>query len=135
MSDAEDVVQETLLAIHLKRGTWDVARPIAPWIATIARNKLIDALRRNGHRTSVSIDEVIETLEAEEPATGLESGEIDRMIAGLNERQRDIVRSISVEACGTRETATRLGMTEGALRVALHRALKTLATRYRSERK
>ena len=46
--EAEDVVQETLLAIHLKRDTWEPDRPIGPWIMTIARNKLIDARRRRG---------------------------------------------------------------------------------------
>ena len=36
-NDAEDVVQEILLAVHLKRHTWDAARPIGPWLAAIAR--------------------------------------------------------------------------------------------------
>ena len=71
-SDSEDIVQETLLALHLKRGTWDATRPIGPWISTIARHKLIDALRRGGRRVRVPIEEVMETLEAEEPAAGLE---------------------------------------------------------------
>jgi RNA polymerase sigma factor (sigma-70 family) len=134
-SDVEDMVQETLLAIHLKRASWDMNRPIAPWISTIARNKVIDGLRRKGRRVSVPIEEVIETLEAHESDTGFETAEIDRMLGGLNERQRDIVRSITVEARDMRETASRLGMSEGALRVALHRALKSLAALYRAERK
>ena len=45
--EAEDVVQETLLAIHLKRHTWDLDRPIGPWITAIARHKLIDAIERS----------------------------------------------------------------------------------------
>ena len=65
VSEAEDVVQEVLLTIHLKRGTWDASRPIGPWISTIVRNKLIDGLRRRGRHTSVPIDDVIDILEAE----------------------------------------------------------------------
>src|SRR5271154_3451073 len=64
--DAEDIVQEALLAIHLKRGTWDSSRPIGPWISTIALNKLIDVMRRRGRQISVPIEDVIDTLEAEQ---------------------------------------------------------------------
>src|ERR1700728_558323 len=49
-ADVEDVVQETLLAIHLKRDTWDGGLRLAPWIAAIARHKIIDAMRRRGAR-------------------------------------------------------------------------------------
>src|SRR5437868_3878566 len=45
---AEDIVQDILLAVHLKRHTWDVKAPFAPWLFAIARNKLIDNLRRRG---------------------------------------------------------------------------------------
>ncbi|WP_437357473.1 sigma-70 family RNA polymerase sigma factor [Inquilinus limosus] len=132
-SDAEDVVQEVLLAIHLKRASWDPARPIGPWISTIVRNKMIDALRRRGRHADVPIEDVIDTLEAEPAADGLERRDVDRLLSRLQERQRDIVRSISMEGAGVRETAGRLGMTEGAVRVALHRALKALAALYRSD--
>jgi DNA-directed RNA polymerase specialized sigma24 family protein len=48
----EDVVQEVLLAVHLKSGTWDTSRPIVPWLATIVRNKLIDTLRPRERHTA-----------------------------------------------------------------------------------
>ena len=63
-NDSEDLVQETLLAIHLKRHTWDPARPIGPWIRAIARNKLIDYLRRRGGRTDLPIEDFEEILPA-----------------------------------------------------------------------
>jgi len=44
--DPEDVVQETLLAVHLKRHTWATDAPVMPWLYAIARHKLVDALRR-----------------------------------------------------------------------------------------
>lgn len=129
--DVEDIVQEVLLAIHLKRGTWDQSRPLGPWIAAIVRNKLIDALRRRGRHVTVPIEDVIDTLPAEERAEGASSGEIDGLLAQLNVRQREIVKSISINGSSVRETAGRLNMSEGAVRVALHRALKTLAALYR----
>jgi RNA polymerase sigma factor (sigma-70 family) len=131
--DAEDIVQEVLLAIHLKRSTWDPARPIGPWIAIITRNKFIDALRRRGGRIVVPIDDIAETLGAEEKDDGLSAHEMDLLLSKLNTQHRDIVKSISINGNSIRETATRLEMTEGAVRVALHRALKRLAALYRSQ--
>src|SRR5437764_8108744 len=69
-SEVEDLVQEVLLTIHLKRGTWDQTRPIGPWVAAIARNKLIDILRRRRHIT-VPIEDVLGSLQAEGPTPEL----------------------------------------------------------------
>lgn len=132
-SEAEDVVQEVLLAIHLKRGTWDPSRPVGPWISTIVRNKMIDTMRRRGRQIIVPIEDVIETLEAEPQASELEHRDVERLLSRLKEPQRDIVQSISVRGTSIRDTADRLKMSEGAVRVALHRALKTLAALYRSD--
>lgn len=132
-SEVEDVVQEVLLAVHLKRGTWDVSRPVGPWLSSIVRNKLIDSLRRRGRHVSVPIDDVMEILEATPQAETTEHIDVDRMVESLRDPQREIVRSISLGGAGIRETAERLQMTEGAVRVALHRALKGLAALYRSD--
>lgn len=133
-SEAEDVLQEVLLAVHLKRGTWDPGRPLGPWLTTIVRNKLVDSLRRRGRHQNVPIDELSDVLEAadrtNEAADRLDT---ETVLAKLKNPQRDIVRSISLEGAGVRETAMRLKMTEGSVRVALHRALKSLASLYRSE--
>jgi RNA polymerase sigma factor (sigma-70 family) len=131
-NEVEDVVQEVLLAIHLKRETWDPARPLAPWLAAIARNKTIDALRRRGRRIVVPIEDVVETLAAPEAEETLPAREMEMLLSGLNTTQRDIVQSIALRDAGISETAARLSMSEGAVRVALHRALKALAARYRS---
>lgn len=132
-AETEDVLQEVLIAIHLKRGTWDTQRPIGPWLSIIVRNKLIDILRRRGRRVEVPVEDVIETLAAEETRSGLDAMDAERLIGRLRPPQDDIVRSISLNGASIRETAGRLKMTEVAVRVALHRALKTLATLYRSE--
>jgi RNA polymerase sigma-70 factor (ECF subfamily) len=132
--DAEDIVQEVLLTIHLKRGTWDQSRPIGPWIAAIVRSKLIDALRRRGRHVIAPIEDVIDTLGVEDHADSVSHGEIDALLAQLKVRQREIVKSIAINGRSARETADQLHMSEGAVRVALHRALKTLVALYR-ERK
>jgi RNA polymerase sigma-70 factor (ECF subfamily) len=133
VSEAEDVVQEVLLAVHLKRATWDPARPIGPWLSTIVRNKLVDSLRRRGRHMYVPIEDVMATLEVEEQADGLDRRDVERLLGRLKDPRRDIVRSIAIEGAGVRETAARLTMSEGAVRVALHRALKSLAALYRRD--
>ncbi|MBL8564422.1 MAG: sigma-70 family RNA polymerase sigma factor [Hyphomicrobiaceae bacterium] len=132
--DVEDVVQETLLTIHLKRQTWDESQPLSPWLRAIARNKLIDHLRRRGHRQYVPIEDFENILEAPSE-TGQAAASLDgrNLLDGLKPRERSIVEAISIEGRSSREVAEKLEMTEGAVRVALHRALKTLAARYRSE--
>jgi RNA polymerase sigma factor (sigma-70 family) len=134
-ADAEDVVQDTLLAIHLKRQTWDQDRPIGPWIAAIARNKFIDLVRRRGRAIQVPIEDVAPILAAEEAGSPLETYEVHRMLENLNEKQRNVVRSLAIEGASVRQTAERLNMTEGAIRVTLHRAVKTLAVIYRGRDK
>jgi RNA polymerase sigma-70 factor (ECF subfamily) len=62
VDQSEDIVQDILLAVHLKRHTWDAKAPFAPWLFAIARNKLIDALRRRGRRVFVNIDDFAETI-------------------------------------------------------------------------
>lgn len=133
-ADAEDVVQEALLAVHLKRGTWDPGQPVGPWVATIARNKLIDSLRRKGRRIDVPIEDFEDVLPAPVGEDGLSPREAERLLSVLKGRQHDVVKSISLEGADIRATAERYGMSEGAVRVALHRGLAALSAAYRSFR-
>lgn len=131
LGDLEDVVQETLLAIHLKRHTWQQSEPLAPWVLAIARNKVIDHLRRGGRAVKVPIDDVIDTLKAEVPEQRLDREEVSVMLAALPERQRQIVSAIALDGQAIKDVADRLQMKEGAVRVALHRSLKAMAEVYR----
>ncbi len=132
-TDVEDVVQETLLAIHLKRSTWRTDAPITPWIRAIARNKLIDCLRRGGHRINIPIEDVIDILPAAEPTEHLSERNADDILNLLKGRQREIVEQISIKGASIRETASLLKMTEVAVRVALHRGLASLSKAYRTQ--
>jgi RNA polymerase sigma-70 factor (ECF subfamily) len=132
-ADAEDVVQDTLLAIHLKRHTWDDKRPISPWVRAIARNKLIDHLRRRGERVDVPIEGLEELLPAQQDKPPVETRDVEPYLDALPGRQRDVVHCILREDISIRETATRLSITEGAVRVALHRGLAAVARGYKRD--
>jgi RNA polymerase sigma-70 factor (ECF subfamily) len=131
--DVEDVVQETLLALHLKRHTWDERQPFSPWLHAIARNKLIDNLRRRGRQVHLAIDDIGDLLAGDVPPPELDGTDAQRLIGNLKGREREIVVAISINGASAREVAQRLGMTEGAVRVALHRALRSLAKALRSD--
>ena len=128
--DVEDVVQETLLAVHLKRHTWRPADPVTPWVVAISRNKTIDVLRRRGRRAELPLDDVPEP-EADAASDESAGHDLALILDTLDERQRRIVQLVSIEGHSSRSAAESLGITEGALRVALHRSLKALATRWR----
>jgi RNA polymerase sigma-70 factor (ECF subfamily) len=131
IDQCEDIVQEILLAVHLKRHTWDTGAPFGPWLFAIARNKLIDALRRRGRRIFVDIDEFADVLPSEPARETLPATEIASHLESLPFRQRDVLQAIAIDSMSIKETATRLQMTEGAVRVALHRGLARLASRLR----
>lgn len=131
--DVEDVVQDVLLAIHLKRHTWDPAMPLGPWVLAIARNKMIDDLRRRGRRHEVAIDLTQFDIEGEDQQASIDAHDVARVLSRLSDRNRDIVRSISIDGHSAREVADRLGLTEVAVRVALHRSLKALADTYQEK--
>ena len=125
-ADIEDVVQEALLAVHLKRHTWDSTRPFAPWVHAIARYKLVDALRRRDGNFDLPIDDFFEKLAAEEESPSASGRDVERHLAQLPPGQRAVVHAVAVEGLSIGDAAERLKMTAGAVRVALHRGLASL---------
>jgi RNA polymerase sigma-70 factor (ECF subfamily) len=126
--DTEDIGQETLLAIHVKRHTWREDAPILPWLYAIARYKLSDGFRASGRRMRVEMEvaEGFTTIESE----ALSGRDIARALETLSPGQRAVVAAVSVEGRSIRETAQLRGMSEGAVRVALNRGLTALAARF-----
>ncbi len=133
VDQSEDVVQDILVAVHLKRHTWRPDAPFAPWLFAIARNKLIDALRRRGRRIFVNIEDFSDTLPSAPAEDKLPASEVTTHLNSLPKRQRDVLQAVSVDSISIKDTATKLSMTEGAVRVALHRGLTNLANRLRGE--
>jgi RNA polymerase sigma-70 factor (ECF subfamily) len=134
VEDVEDIVQETLLAMHLKRHTWVESKPLLPWVRAMAHNKLVDHLRRSGRGEQLPIDEFSDVLAADAPAFIASALDAETGIGKLKGRQRDVVVAISVNGKSAREVAEELRMTEGAVRVVLHRALRALSKALRSDR-
>lgn len=120
----EDCVQEVLIAIHEARHTYDARRPFRPWLFAIVRYKSTDAIRRAEVRGRYFSPEDI----AQEPATSGPDEEIvgGRLIAGLPSSLRDPLTLTKIVGLSTAEAASRLQLSESALKVRVHRAVKRL---------
>jgi RNA polymerase sigma-70 factor (ECF subfamily) len=128
----EDIVQEVLIAIHAKRQTWDSAAPLLPWLYAITRYKIVDAFRRRGNSVHLPIEDFAESLETatDDPTVTHDS---EYLLGQLDPRSAGIVRAISLEGETAGAVGKRLGISEGAVRVALHRAMKRMAVHVRRD--
>lgn len=126
-AECEDIVQDVLLAVHLKRHTWHPGAPVRPWLYAITRYKVVDAFRARGGRVDLPIEEFVEHLASESGPDPTDAADMAKMIGMLDSRSALIVRKIGIEGASVGETGQALGMSEGAVRVALHRAMKALA--------
>lgn len=131
-TDLEDIVQESFLAIHLKRHMWDASRPLVPWIRALVVNKTVDSLRRKGHRITVPIEDFEEVLPQPVAEPDLSAEEIEALITNLQGRQRQVLEAVALKGMTVAQAAENLGMSEGTARVTLHRGLKVLARIYRN---
>jgi RNA polymerase sigma-70 factor, ECF subfamily len=127
--EVEDLVQETLLAVHTHRGTYDAALPVSAWVLAIARHKLVDFWRRRGRRDALHdpIDDVDEALLSAEPHEGSAQRDLDQLLQTLPQAQRVAIVLTKIEGLSVAEAAQRTGATESAIKVQVHRGLKRLA--------
>lgn len=132
-ADLEDLVQETLLAIHTKRETFDRAQPFTSWAYSIARYKLIDLYRRRRIRRTEPIESAESLFATEDTEEGAVRMDLDRLLSDLPQRQRALLEDVKLRGLTNAEAASRAGMTETAVKVAIHRSLKVLARKVRNE--
>ncbi|MDX3772711.1 sigma-70 family RNA polymerase sigma factor [Chromatiaceae bacterium AAb-1] len=137
-AEAEDVVQEVLVAVHSKRDQWNAERPLRPWLDAIARYKIIDTARRlrkeTRGRVELSDDEWSSLVPLDQGIPEISGADIESLISELPSGEQSVVRAIGIHGASHRETAAQLGMKEGAVRVAFHRALKKLIAAARRQR-
>lgn len=125
-ADVEDLVQETLLAIHVKRDTYDRDLPFAPWAYAIARYKLMDHFRRQGARRMIPLDEAGDLFASESAEEGAVRRDVAVLLARLPARQQRLLRDVKLTGLSMDEAAAREGMSAGAAKVAVHRGMKRL---------
>ncbi len=133
----EDCVQECLLAIHQGRHTYDSQRLFRPWMFTIVRHKAIDMLRQRGRQPN--LQSVTDEESGIEQIAGVTHGEFEEDIAhqgifsGLQAQFREALVLTKVTGLTVKEAAEELGVSEAAMKVRVHRAVKALRKKLESE--
>ncbi len=126
-SEAEDLTQETLMAIHTRRHTYDPTAPLLPWVHAIARYKLIDHLRQT--RASVSdvpIANAEDLLAHDDRVDAESSHDIIRLLDKLPEKMRRAIQLVKLDGLSVAEAASRCNMSESDVKISIHRGMKAL---------
>ena len=131
--DVEDLVQETLIAVHTRRTSYDRARPFVAWLYAIARYRMIDHFRRQ--RVTVPVEDLQHILIAE----GFEEAcaarmDVTRLLSGLAPKQARAIRDTHLDGLSVAEAARAANIGESDVKISVHRGMKALAARIRGER-
>ena len=132
--DVEDLVQETLLALHLQRGTYAPSLPVSAWVHAIARHKLVDLLRRRGRREALHepLDDLAENLVPAVPEEQPARRDLSVLLRSLPAAQQQAILLTKIEGLSMTEASRRTGISVSALKVQVHRGLKRLGQLIRS---
>ncbi len=131
--EVEDLVQETLLAVHNQRHTYDAAQPLTAWVHAIARYKLVDLFRRRERRELLNdpLDDEHELVSSADADAAEARRDLAQLLETLPERQRMPIVYVKVQGLSVVEAARLTGMSASAVKVAVHRGLKALAAKMR----
>ncbi len=124
----EDAAQDTLMAIHKKRHTYEPGRPFRPWLAGIARYKWIDRLRAIGRQHTISIDDEIfePSVEGHESAV-TNAILLEELLTKLKPAQISVIRLVKLQGFSIEDAAAKTGQSESLVKVNIHRGLAKLA--------
>jgi RNA polymerase sigma-70 factor, ECF subfamily len=131
--DVEDLVQESLIAIHNQRHTYDAGQPLSAWVQAIAKYKLVDFLRRRAAQNQFNepLDEELEFFSSTDAEASEARRDLNLLLKSLPDRQRLPIQHIKLEGMSVKECARLTGLSESAIKVGVHRGLKALAARIR----
>ena len=131
--EVEDLVQDTLLAVHNQRHTYRADQPLTAWVHALARYKLIDLLRAraSGESLNVPLDDELELFAASDTEAREAKKDLDTLLAALPDRQRLPIVHVKLEGLSVVEAAQLTGMSESAIKIGVHRGLKALAAKIR----
>ena len=124
--DLDDLVQESLIALHTRRASFDRSRPFTPWLFSIARHKLMDHFRKS--RRFESVDSLSEVLVAE----GFERSsnaamDVERLLKVLPPKQAFAIRETKIHGLSVAEAAERRSLTASDIKVSVHRGMMALS--------
>ena len=132
-ADAEDLLQETLIAMHARKSTYDTSRPFTAWVQAIARYKLVDHYRRTKRRAEEPLEDTDLMFSLQEANAAEAQIDIEQLLQRLPEKTRRLIRDVKIEGLSTAEAAVRHNISESAVKVSVHRGLKSLGAKIGDE--
>lgn len=127
----DDAVQDTLLAIHQKRHTYDPARPFEFWLAAIARHKWIDRLRALRSAPTEALNDDIPVGDHGDTVTS--AWTLERLLQDLKPAQSEVIRLVKLQGLSIEEAAARTGQSISLVKVNIHRGLGRLMSMVQGE--
>lgn len=125
-ADLEDLVQETLIAVHRRRQSYDRSLPFTAWLHAIARYKLIDHFRRRGVRYQVPLEDAEAFPAPDDGDACLAAIDVKRLLAELPAKHRLSIQLTRIDGYSSREAADLTGRSSSAVKVDVHRGMKRL---------
>lgn len=122
----DDAVQETLLAVHRRRHTYDPQYPLGIWLAAIARHKWIDQLRCLERRPSSPLSDNLSVADHE--ATVISASVLVSLLDGLRPAQARVISLVKLHGYSIEEAASATGLSPSAVKMNIHRGLSRLST-------
>lgn len=125
--DVEDLVQESLIAVHQRRASYDTQQPFTAWLHAIARYKLADHFRAQYRRRNLPMANAAQMIDSEfeAPELGV-TCDVERLLDGLPKPQRDAIRLMKLEGLSVAEAAERTGHSESNIKVLAHRGMRAM---------
>ena len=133
--EVEDLVQESLLAVHNQRHTYNASQPLTAWVHAIAKYKLVDLMRRRQSRELLTepLDDEKDVFSSADADAAEARRDIGKLLLQLPDRQRVPIVCMKLEGRSAAETARITGMSVSAVKVGVHRGLKALAAKIRGD--
>jgi len=121
-----DVYQEVLLTLHKARHAYEPSRPLGPWLFTVARNSILDALGKNRKFAEKEVQLEVLPDVGEMERDGSLDDQLYQGLQSLPELNRKAVELLKLKGLTLEEAAAQLGISVAALKVRAHRGYHQL---------
>jgi RNA polymerase sigma-70 factor (ECF subfamily) len=128
MGMVDDAIQETLIAVHRKRHTYQPDRPFKAWLGAIARYKWIDRLRAMQRQSTVRLDdELVEPSVQSHESTVTSAHLLENLLARLKPSQTEVIRLVKLQGYSVEDASVMTGQSISLVKVNIHRGLARLS--------
>ncbi len=120
----EDLVQETMMALHAKMQTFDPEQAFGPWISAIAKYRMIDHFRKTGRHTHIELPDDLSAHQTDDAENAFH--DVGIMLDQIPEEQAKVIRMMKLEELSVADVAEKTGHSPSSVKVMVHRGMKKM---------